>query len=101
LLNYRYQLMEERAGRPAIAPRISVILPTGDSVDASDRAGLQTNLSVSRQIRDIYVHGNAGFTWLHGVKAADATESASLFSPQLAGSVIWRTTPMFNLMLEG
>ena len=32
-LNYRYQLLEESGSVPAIAPRVSVILPTGRSED--------------------------------------------------------------------
>jgi hypothetical protein len=33
LLNYRFQLREETERGPAIAPRLSVILPTGREAD--------------------------------------------------------------------
>jgi hypothetical protein len=93
LLNYRYQLLEEGAGRPAISPRLSVILPTGSEPDGlgDGVVGLQMNVPVSKQFGDIYLHGNAGWTWLPGVEHV----------PNLGASGIWRVTSMFNLMLEG
>ncbi len=56
------------------------------------------NLPFSKQIGDVYVHWNAGLTWLHG--AAYAGGTTDLTTPHLAGSAIWRTTPLFHLMLE-
>lgn len=100
LVNYRYQLLEEGPGRPALSPRVSVILPTGRSDDASDRPGLQINVPVSKQFGDFYLHWNAGLTWLHGVPSGVEAKT-SLTSPQIAASVIWRTKPMLNLMVEG
>jgi hypothetical protein len=92
LINYRYQLRTERAGAPAISPRLSVILPTGREADGfgSGVAGLQVNVPASRQFGDFYVHANAGYTWLPGVER----------TPTVAGSGIWRAAPMLNLMLE-
>jgi hypothetical protein len=93
LLNYRYQLLEEGAGRPAISPRLSVILPTGSEPDGlgDGVVGLQMNVPVSKQFGDFYLHSNAGWTWLPGVEHV----------PNLGASGIWRVTSMFNLMLEG
>jgi hypothetical protein len=93
LLNYRYQLREETAGGPAIAPRLSVILPTGREADdlGSGTAGLQILVPASKQFGDLYVHANAGYTWLPDVQRTTL----------VAGSGIWRVAPMFNLMLEG
>lgn len=99
LINYRFQALREQANRPAFSPRISVILPTGRSVDASDRPGLQLNLPFSKQLRDVYVHWNAGFTWLHAVPRSQTT-SADETTPHVAASLIWRTRPLFHLMLE-
>ena len=92
-LNYRVQLREETAHGPAISPRFSVILPTGnaDKGLGAGTAGLDMNLPVSKQFGDLYVHGNVGYTWLPDVQRAT----------HLAGSGIWRAAPMFNLMLEG
>jgi hypothetical protein len=91
-LNYRYQLTEEGPGRPAISPRASVILPIGRERDGfgDGVVGLQLNLPASKQLGDLYVHANAGWTWL-----PDRSSVA-----HVAGSGIWRMTPMFNLMLE-
>jgi len=93
LLNYRYQLRDESARVPAISPRLSVILPTGRESDGlgSGTAGVQVNLPASKQFGNVYVHANAGYTWIPDVQS----------TPQMAGSGIWRVAPMLNLMLEG
>jgi hypothetical protein len=88
LLNYRYQVLEEGVARPAFAPRFSVILPDGRHEDDTDRAGIQINLPFSKRTGAIYWHWNAGMTWQRTT------------TPAVAGSAIWRTTPMFNLLLE-
>ena len=92
LLNYRYQLREEDARGPAVSPRLSVILPTGREADGlgSGAAGLQFLVPASRQFGNLYVHANAGYTWLPDVQRTTL----------VAGSAIWRASPMFNLMLE-
>jgi hypothetical protein len=92
LINYRYQLLQETDGRPAMSPRLSLILPTGRENDGlgSGVVGLQLNGPVSKQFGDVYLHANAGWTWLPDVER----------TTHVAGSGIWRVTPMFNLMLE-
>ena len=62
LINYRYQLLDEGPGRPAFSPRLSLILPTGNS-DELDSTGVQFNLPFSKQTGDVYWHWNAGMTW--------------------------------------
>jgi hypothetical protein len=106
-LNYRYQLLEEGPGRPAIAPRLTVLCPTGNEGRGLGVGawGWQMNLPVSKQHRDFYFHGNIGLTWYPRVHTAVAgtTESApevALVSPTIAGSTIYRLRPMLNLMLE-
>lgn len=104
LINYRYQALLEGPGRPAVSPRVSLILPTGSAVDGrgAGSAGLQLNLPVSKQTGDWYWHGNAGLTWLPRADAFEAEDDRplNLQSPFLAGSGIYRLRPMFNLMLE-
>jgi hypothetical protein len=92
MINYRYQLMYEESGRPAISPRLSVILPTGRQEDGlgSGVVGLQLNGPISKQFGNLYLHGNVGWTWLPDVRRV----------AHAAGSGIWRMSPMFNLMLE-
>jgi hypothetical protein len=93
LLNYRYQLRTESARGPAMAPRVSLILPTGREADGfgSGVTGVQINVPASKQYGDFYLHANAGYTWLPNVAG----------TPQVAGSGIWRVAPMVDLMLEG
>jgi hypothetical protein len=91
LINYRYQLTEEGDKRPAVSPRFSVVLPTGRSNgDAGGHAGIEFNIPASKQLGEFYVHANAGMRWLPDVDRIGF----------VAISGIWRTTPMFNLMLE-
>jgi hypothetical protein len=113
LINYRWQAWMEGPGRPAFSPRISAVLPTGSfSRGLGDGSfGLQLNLPFSKQRGDVYWHWNAGVTWLPradveltepigGQPPAEADMHASLVSPFLAGSAIYRLQPMLNLMLE-
>lgn len=92
LINYRYQLLVEGARRPAVSPRISVIVPTGIDRDAggSNSVGLQVNVPASKQFGNLYVHANGGFTWLPDV---DST-------PHAAAGGIWRVTSMFHVLIE-
>jgi hypothetical protein len=99
LLNYRYQALDEGPGRPAFSPRFSLVLPTGTRRSGTDRPGVQVNLPFSKQVGDVYFHGNAGLTWLYGIALANG-DRTNTNTPQLAASAIWRTAPMFHLMLE-
>ena len=92
LVNYRYQLWQEQEGHPAVSPRLSLILPTGHEANGlgAGVVGVQVNGPVSKQFGDVYLHANAGWTWLPDVERMT----------HVAGSGIWRVTPMFNLMLE-
>ena len=103
LINYRYQATMEDAVRPAFSPRLSLILPTGSDDFTQESLGFQVNLPVSKQRGDLYLHGNAGFTWYPRADpqpAIDDSDRASLLSPHISGSGIYRLRPMFNLMLE-
>jgi hypothetical protein len=91
-LNYRYQLREESSGGPAISPRVSLIVPTGNPADGlgDDGFGMQINVPASKQFGDLYVHANAGLTWRPDVQR----------TPHVAGSAVWRISPTLNLMFE-
>jgi hypothetical protein len=104
-VHYRYQAMMEGPGRPAFAPRVSVILPTGRERDGlgDGVTGLQVNLPFSKQRGDIYLHWNAGLTLLPGVETGIGPgdqEELTLVTPHAAASAIWRVRPLLNLMLE-
>ena len=108
LLNYRYQALTEAPGKPAFAPRLSLILPTGNSDQGLGNGsfGLQINLPFSKQTGDWYWHWNAGLTWLDRARATFQhgdlviKQEHWLASPFLAGSGVYRLRPMVNLMLE-
>ncbi len=100
-VHYRIQALHERRGSPAFSPRLSVILPSGSASQGlgSGSPGWEVNLPFSKQLGDLYLHWNAGFTH---VPAAEVDGVArNLLTPRLAASGIWRTHPMFNLLLEG
>jgi hypothetical protein len=99
-LNYRLQAWLESASRPAFSPRVSLLIPSGNSSKGlgSGSPGWQVNLPFSKQFNDTYLHWNAGFTHIPSAKDGDA--EYNLFTPHLAASGIWRARPMFNLMLE-
>ena len=109
LLNYRYQWFQEGAGRPAVSPRVSLIVPVGDETRGLGRGGwgLQFNVPVSKQVGDWYLHGNAGLSWWPSLSTSRfpsvgfaPAEDVAVASPFVAGSAIYRLRPMFNLMLE-
>jgi hypothetical protein len=101
-LNYRYQLVAAGDDGVHIAPRLSLLLPTGD--DRRDRGagglGVQTNLPLSVRARPwLALHANAGLTWTPDATNA-AGESAATLNANLGGSAIWLLRPTLNLMLE-
>ena len=106
-LDYRYQVSLDEGSSAAIAPRISLILPTGDE----DRdfgngvVGYQFNLPISKTITDrLYINFNAGFTHLPNVQRRQAdgrdTPEYDLLDLKLGASAIYSVTEEFNLMLE-
>jgi hypothetical protein len=102
LINYRYQLMFESHRAPAIAPRLSLVLPTGSFAEArgSGTPGIQVNVPMSKQAGNVYLHANAGLTWLPSVEAPAQPDRVSLTSPFVGASVNWRAWPMVHPMLE-
>jgi hypothetical protein len=105
LLNYRLQLgAGER--RWALAPRLSLILPTG-SVDrglGDGSPGLQVNLPLSYHLTgEIVTHLNAGGTvlpWAKGPSVGGPHPKRTLTSVFAGGSLIGPVTFPVQLMLE-
>jgi hypothetical protein len=101
-LNYRYQLVGDGNARVAIAPRITLSIPTGtqDIGLRSGGAGLQVNVPVSIVLHDrLVTHVNAGFAYFPSARNA-LGERASLHGYNFGDSVIWQVKDLFNLMLE-
>jgi hypothetical protein len=109
LLNYRYQALEEGDLKPALAPRFSLILPTGnrDRGTGDGVVGYQWELPVSKKIGSRFaMHANFGLTYLPRVRArlggstGPLSSRHSLVSYNLGASGIFALLPRFHLMLE-
>ncbi len=106
-LNYRYQLLEESDSRPAVAPRFSLVLPTGDEDRGLGRGdlGYQFSIPLSKKIGDLFhVHLNAGATLTPGAEAhlegGGHSSSHFLVDYRLGFSVIFLLRNNFNLLVE-
>ncbi len=107
LLNYRYQLLEGKDGGWWIAPRFSLIFPTGDEKNGLGKGqlGYQINLPFSREFEKCAIHFNAGTTYTPGVSAGIDPDLGPVLGQNLHGynlgaSGIYFLKPHFNLMLE-
>ena len=99
-LNYRYQAILK--GKIALAPRLSVILPSGDykKGHGTGSVGIQTNIPLSVELSDKFVtHWNVGATYTaHGKEPGGG--SANTTGYNYGASLIHLATENFNLMLE-
>jgi hypothetical protein len=101
-LNYRYQLVGDGKSVVAVAPRLSLLLPTGSAAKGfgAGTVGVQTGIPVSWVLSSrVVTHWNVGMTLIpsaHGA-AADQATTASL---SLGQSIVWLVSPRVNLMLE-
>jgi hypothetical protein len=92
-LNYRLQVSDSSA-TVAIAPRLSLIIPTGDD----HRGALQVNIPLSRRVSEhLAFHVNVGGTLTRDVASTDR----DLKGYHAGASVIGIVSPTFNVMLEG
>jgi hypothetical protein len=102
LLNYRYQVAGNGESRVAFAPRLSLILPTGDTAAGrgSGGFGLQTNVAASVFVLPkLVTHWNLGATFIPHAKDS-AGDRASSAGYNLGQSFIWLAHRRFNVMLE-
>lgn len=101
-INYRYQLTGDGDSKLAIAPRLSMLLPTGNSSLGRGFGGwgLQTNLPVSIAIGRRWVtHWNAGVTWILAAQNASG-QKAAVVNPNLGQSTVFLVKPRFNVLCE-
>ena len=99
-INYRYQLVNEK--RVAVAPRISLLLPSGNSKKGLGfgEVGFQTNLPISITHSSKFVtHWNAGATVVPRAKN-ELSEKAFSKGFNLGQSTIWLATNRFNVLVE-
>jgi hypothetical protein len=102
LLNYRYQLIFKQKEGVAFAPRISLILPTGNYKKGfgSGALGVQTNLPLSVELAKAWVtHWNIGATVIPGSKEPTGSETHTR-GFNYGFSIIWLATENINLMFE-
>lgn len=107
LLNYRYQFWEESDSRPAFAPRLSLVFPTGDEEEGFGAGGFgyQINFPLSKKVGDfLHLNLNAGITGVPGARRdlPGGGESASLdlFGSHIGFSGILLLRPTCNILLE-
>jgi hypothetical protein len=97
-INYRYQLAfdDPCSITPAISPRFSLILPTGDEDRGlgTGEVGYQFNLPISKELDRFALHFNAGTTY-----TPDSSDE-DLNGYNLGASVIWLKSYDVNFMLE-
>lgn len=109
VLNSRYQALDEEAHGVAMAPRLSLVVPTenrrtgtGDGV-----VGYQFNVPLSKKVADrIALHANMGLTFQPKVRVPldlpgnPLSSQRSLVSYNLGASAIYAIDARLNLMLE-
>jgi hypothetical protein len=101
-LNYRYQLAFDDATGNAVAPRLSLVLPTGDAAQGrgTSSLGLQANLPMSwGWHRALVTHWNVGGAWTPSARAPSGGR-ADTRDLTAAASAIWLMRRELNLMLE-
>lgn len=99
-LNYRYQAILK--DKIALAPRFSLILPTGDYNKSlgTDTVGYQVNIPLSVELSDKFVtHWNMGATYTPGSKESGGAKTDTT-GYNYGASLIYLATENFNLMLE-
>ena len=101
-LNYRHQLLGNPEAATVFAPRLSLLLPTGNHEQGrgAGAVGLQTNLPLSLVLApQVVTHWNAGATITPSARNPLGDE-ATTASFNLGASAIWLLRPSFNLMVE-
>jgi len=101
-INYRYQLVGSGETRLAVAPRLSLLLPTGNPEYGRGMGGpgLQTNLPISFQLNKYVVtHWNVGATWVPHARNQFQQTAGSL-GANLGQSFVWLINNRFNGLLE-
>jgi hypothetical protein len=107
LLNYRYQALEEERDGVAFAPRITLILPTGNERQGlgAGTTGYQLGLPFSKRLSASFAaHLNLGATVWPGERVAQPTGAAQRDNPRgwnEGASIIWLASPVLNVFLEG
>jgi len=101
-INYRYQVAGGGPQRVAFAPRVSLLVPTGDAKEnrGLDAFGIVTNLPLSVQFnRHLVGHYNAGAAFIPSAEN-DQGDKADVTDYLLGQSLVWLARPTFNAVFE-
>jgi hypothetical protein len=101
-LNYRYQLAGDSEAKFACAPRLSLLLPTGDEKKGLGSGGiaLQANVAMSTVLSSTFVaHTNLGLTYTPAARN-ERGEKASARAVNLGQSLVWLAGASFNALVE-
>ncbi len=101
-LNYRYQLVGDGEPALAIAPRITLLVPTGSASKGlgAGGAGVQLDLPLSLVLSPrLTIHTNAGATLTPSARNA-AGDRARTTGVNLGQSLIVNLSPTLNFMVE-
>ena len=103
LVNWRYQAVGLGGTGPvALAPRLSLVIPTGSLARGGSRGvlGVQGNLPLSIEAgRWMVIHLNAGLAVTPGAMGAGVRKT--LWEPSAGVALVGQPLPWFNLMVEG
>ena len=102
ILNYRYQIVGDGESRLAIAPRVSMLLPTGDVAAGrgAGATGIQINLPVSLVLhRRLVSHWNVGTTFVRNAQDDDHCR-ANTTGYNVGQSFVYLVHPRVNFLLE-
>jgi hypothetical protein len=100
--NYRYQVLGDGDSRLAFAPRVSILLPTGDVARGRGfgARGIQANLPVSLVLhRRLVTHWNAGSTLTPHAQSADHCRATTV-GYNLGQSFVFLAHSRVNLVVE-
>ncbi len=101
-LNYRLQAVGSGEARVALSPRLTLLVPTGDSARGlgAGGAGLQINLPLSVALLDrLVTHVNVGATYVPSARAASGEKGTST-SFSAGESFIWLAHQNLNFLVE-
>jgi hypothetical protein len=101
-LNYRYQLAGSGETTFACAPRVTLLLPTGNEKKGlgSGGPGVQVNVAASTVLSSQFVtHTNLGGTYTWSARNARG-EKADARGYNAGQSLVWTSSPVFNVLVE-
>jgi Putative MetA-pathway of phenol degradation len=101
-LNYRYQLIGNPEARTVMAPRLSLLLPTGNEEvrRGAGALGVQLNIPLTIVPDSHFVfHANAGATIIPSARSASGAEATTL-SRNVGASLVWLLRPSVNVLVE-